>query len=477
MNTTALTDNGALTNYSSKDYLVDAFFLVGASRNMPIKDKVQLFENALAQDPGMAIRLLFWSRDIRGGIGERSFFRQVFTHLAKTKPDSIKNLVKLIPEYGRWDDLLVLFDTQLETKALETIKDGIMAENGLCAKWMPRKGLHAIKLRNYLNLSPKQYRKLLVRLSNTVETKMCANEWDKIEFGHVPSVAHARYRKAFKRHDEERYVAYLEDVKSGKNKVNAKAIYPHDILRGMISYNGMNHINEVVKNSVVTQWDALPNYLEDNTSGTILPIVDISGSMWFNSTSGNVYPGDIAVSLGVYVAERNEGPFKDQLISFSETPRMFSLTGDVINKVNQVLNGKNMGYSTNLEKTFQTLLDVAVKNKLSEDDMPKSLLIFSDMEFNEATMHGYGREQTNFESIEELYRTHGYTRPNIIFWNLNGRMGNVPVTFDQNGTALVSGFSPVLMKNLLSGKGYDPRDIVNDVLMNERYDIVESLVA
>jgi hypothetical protein len=372
----------------------------------------------------------------------------------------------LISEYGRWDDLLTLIGTRLENEALTAISDAIKTENGLCAKWMPRKGVNAEKLRNFMKMSPKQYRKTLVNLTNVVETKMCAKEWDSIEFGKLPSVASARYQKAFGKNAYESYSAYIQSLVKGEAKINAGAVYPYDITKSL------NHGNASVANE---QWKALPNYLE-GANDMILPVVDVSGSMSCPAGgSKTVTCMDVAISLGLYISERNEGPFKDAFITFSDNPQLQVLSGSLKDRYAQ-MSRSDWGMSTNLEATFKLILDQATKHNLSQDEMPTKILILSDMEFNSATSsRGWGSSRTEGwnptaqQMIEKMYDVAGYTMPQIVYWNIQSRNGGVPVAFDKQGTALVSGFSPAIMTSLLGGEIESPQQIMDKTILSDRY--------
>lgn len=334
------------------------------------------------------------------------------------------------------------------------------------AKWMPRKGPVAEKLRNFMKMSPKQYRKTLVNLTNVVETKMCAKEWDTIEFGKLPSVASARYQKAFGKNAYESYSAYIQSLVKGEAKINAGAVYPYDVTKSL------THGNASVANE---QWKALPNYME-GANDMILPVVDVSGSM-DTPTGGSksVTCMDVAISLGLYISERNEGPFKDAFITFSDTPKLQVLSGSLKDRYAQ-MSRSHCGMSTNLEATFKLILDQATKHNLSQDEMPNKILILSDMEFNAATgSRGWGNSRsecwnpTAQQMIEKMYDAAGYTMPQIVYWNIQSRNGGVPVAFDKAGTALVSGFSPAIMTSLLGGEIESPQQIMDKTILSERY--------
>ena len=463
-----LTENGMATNSSSLNACVDLFFNIGAMRGQDKQRLIATFSKAFNEDPKRAMKLLFWARDVRGGAGERQVFKDIITYLAENHDLALKPNLHLIAEYGRYDDLLVLVGTYMEKDALQIIADALAAQNGLCAKWMPRKGKTAETLRAFLKFSPKQYRKTLVNLTNVVETKMCAKEWDTIEFGKLPSVASARYQKAFGKNAYESYSAYIQSLVKGEAKINAGAVYPYDVTKSL------NHGNSTVANE---QWKALPNYME-GANDMILPVVDVSGSM--SSPAGgskSVTCMDVAISLGLYISERNEGPFKDAFITFSSNPQLQVLSGSLKDRYAQMSHA-DWGMSTNLEATFKLILDQATKHKLSQDEMPNKILILSDMEFNAATNSRggwYSRDNatdwnpTAQQMIEKMYSDAGYTMPQIVYWNIQSRNGGVPVAFDTQGTALISGFSPAIMTSLLGGDIESPQQIMDKTILSERY--------
>lgn len=458
-----VTENGMATNSTSLNACVDLFFNIGAMRGQDKQRLIATFSKAFNEDPKRAIKLLFWARDVRGGAGERQVFKDILVYLAENHDLVLRPNLHLISEYGRWDDLLSLVGTYLEKEAMTLISDALINENGLCAKWMPRKGTVAEKLRKFTGMSPKQYRKSLVGLTSVVETKMCAKDWNSIDFGKLPSVASARYQKAFGKNAYENYSAYIASLVKGEAKINAGAVYPYDII------TSLERGNATVANE---QWKALPNYLE-GAKDMILPVVDVSGSM--SSPAGGsktVTCMNVAISLGLYISERNEGPFKDAFITFSSKPQLQVLSGSLNDRYTQ-MSDSDWGMSTDLEATFKLILDQATKHKLSQDKMPNKVLILSDMEFNSATGRGYGRESnwnpTAQQMIETMYADAGYKVPQIVYWNIQSRNGGVPVAFDAKGTALVSGFSPAIMTSLLGGDIESPQQIMDKTILSERY--------
>lgn len=462
LNTTveSRTWNGMKALESSLEMNTDLFYKIGASRG---KDITKLFEKAYHENRDLALRIIQWARDIRSGAGERELFRQTLKFIEKNYSHELlkTRLLNNVAELGRWDDLLI-FETQLvKNYAFELIASALNAGNGLCAKWMPRKGPIAVELRNFLGWSPKFYRKRLVELTKVVETQMCAKEWDSINFSHVPSVAMSRYMKAFGKNAPDAFSAYKEALKKGDPKVakvNAGAVYPYDVVKA------------VRKGDVLVadeQWKSLPNYIGD---AMILPMVDSSGSMhdWGYGVNNkmNVTPIDIAVSLGLYCADKNTGPFKDLFLTFSSSPTFQHVKGTLSQKIRQMENA-NWAMNTNLHAAFNEILRVASSNSVRSEDMPKVLLILSDMQFDACAQF----DDNAMSMIRRKYNDHGYEVPVIVFWNLNAA-DNVPVRFDERGVAMVSGFSPSIMKSVLSAdfENITPSGIMRSAVCVPRYD-------
>lgn len=327
----------------------------------------------------------------------------------------------------------------------------------LCAKWQNRQGPNANKIRSYMKLTPKEYRKMLVANTNVVETQMCAKDWDNINFGKLPSVASARYQTAFCRNAMDKYTAYKESLEKGEAKINASAVYPYDVIKSV------RHGDKKVANA---QWKALPNYLEGSTEN-VLPIVDVSGSMDC-AAGGNpsISCMDVAISLGLYLCERSDGIFKDTFVTFSTNPQLQSVKGSLSDRVYQMENAE-WKMSTNLEAVFDLILDSAVKHNVDASEMPTMLLILSDMQFNQCVANP---TDNAYKMIDKKYATAGYKRPNIIFWNLKASKG-VPVTFQTNGVGLVSGFSPSIMGSVLKCDNLNPENLMLEAVMSDRYKI------
>ena len=465
-NQTTTTANGMKAFENTSDACVDFFFAVGASRG---KDIIPAFVAALAQARDLALRIALWSRDVRGGAGERKIFRDILQFLEKHDVEAAKSLLVKTPELGRWDDIFVFSSSEMKNAAYTILGDALRSGDKLAAKWAPREKSaqsHIAKeIRTFFGMTPKAYRRTLANLSSTVEDQMCSNDWDNINFSHVPSVASARYKSAFNRHTPKfaEYVAAL--VKGDPSvKVTAGAVFPYDVLKGV---SGYYDYDQTENNHIIAQWEALPNFVGD---ANILPLVDVSGSMscpagGYDSKS-QVTCMDVAISLGLYLAEKNTGKFKDTFLTFTGSPKLMTLRGNVLQKYEQ-MKSSEWGMNTNLHAAMDKILEVALTNNVAQAEMPEMLLVLSDMQFDRCISNN----DSAMEMIERKFTNAGYRVPKIVFWNLNAS-DNVPVKADKSGAALVSGFSPALVKAILSANmsEFTPRNIMLKTIMSERYD-------
>jgi len=450
------TENGRLTNSTTLNACVDLFFIAGASRSMSEPQIINMFVKALNENPLHALRILFWARDIRGGEGERRFFRVIAKYLDSNYPKLFKKQISLIPEYGRWDDMFELD----EKIVLPLIVKGLSNSetNSLLAKWLPRQGEFANKVRKHMKISPKTYRKMVVGLSNTIEQKMSSKEFGAIEYDKIPSLAMNKYRKAFFRNDESRFKLYLEAVEKGEKKINASTLTPLDL------YTAFSRNED--KKAVEAQWNALPNYMKDSKE-RILPMCDVSESMSRDNSMA------ASVSLGIYISERNEGIFKNAFMTFTSEPTLQYLTGSFYERIRQVKGPK--GYNTDLLKAFDCILSAAVNNNLSESEMPTKILIISDMEFDGDEGNRYIQKYslTSYEEIKRKYTLAGYELPEIIFWNVRAREENFPVQAKTQGVGLVSGYNPSKLTSILNGKIETPQSLMLKIINSERYTLIK----
>jgi hypothetical protein len=361
----------------------------------------------------------------------------------------------LVPFLGRWDDLLCFETKEFTEKAFYMIKEALDDKNALCAKWMPRKGDKAVALRKFFKMSPKQYRQLIVSLTNVVETKMCAKEWDSINFEQVPSLAAARYQKAFNKNAYEAYSEYQRKLQSGEAKVSSGAVFPYDVIKS-IKMGG----SEEVANA---QWESLPNYVG---TASILPMVDVSGSMLCSAGNNhNLSCLDVALSLGIYLADKNKGHLNGIYLTFSERPSLHKLPEGSLSQKIKSMSSSNWGMNTNISSAFNRLLDFAKKNEIHPSEMPSTIIILSDMQFDRCCNRS---NLTAIESIRRKYVECNYVIPQVVFWNLSS-YENCPVTVNSYGVALVSGFSPSIMKSILGCESFNPKDIMNKAISSERY--------
>ena len=451
------TTNGALAHKSTLDPVLNFFASAPASRG---KDLFRQFSMAFKSDPDLAVRALLYTRDVRGGAGERQVFRIILKRMAAKKftaeySETLHQLIPYVPFYGRWDDLLVLSDTEYFGEVADLIGKAIISGDALAAKWMPRKGPIAAALRTRWEMTPKQYRKLLVLSTNVVETAMCARKWEDIEFEKLPSLASARYQKAFERNSK-KYAEYVTKLEAGETTVNAGALYPYDVLQSL--KNG----NKSVANA---QWNALPDFLDGSTEN-ILTVADVSGSMSCPAGGSNTLTCmDVCISLAMYISERSRGICRDSFITFHTSPALETLKGDLSTRYRQLKNA-DWGGTTNLVKSLELIVKRAQIGGVAQEDMPTMLLVLSDMQFN--SRNG-GLDGTSFELVKRLYIEAGYTVPKIVFWNLN-HSANFPATANMYGVAMVAGFSPSILKSILNSSDMlTPVGMMLETLSDERY--------
>lgn len=499
----SVTENGAVGYKTTGKNLLDMNFKVSSMRQMNEKQITDIFMKAFYENKMLAVKWLFFCRDIRGGMGERRTFRIIYRYLAENHPEIADSLMPLVAEYGRWDDLLCLFDTPLESIMAEYLNKRLekdlkkMQENkpvSLLAKWLPsintlskEKVDMACKLTEYWNMPKGTYRKTLHKLRaylKVVEVQMCANKWSEIEYSAVPSRANLFYNNAFLKHDEERRREYLSKLTKGEEKINAATLFPHDIVH---KYKG-SWYNALKPKDIVLEelWKALPNFV--NCAGNTICVADGSGSMDTNvSSRTHVTALEVANALAIYFAEKSSGEFKDKYITFSMNPQLVDFS-----KCNSLKEKLEVAYlhsecsNTNIEAVFNLILTTALKHNMTQDELPQNILILSDMEFDSCARtsskqsmdyfwNGAKVTENLFKVIKNKYEKHGYKLPRLIFWNICSRTGTIPVKENELGVALVSGFSPAIVKMVLSNE-LDPFKCLLEQLNSVRYDDVEVCV-
>lgn len=442
--------NGAVTNKSTLDPLLDFFSLGGAKRN-DIPSAVKLFEKAYYADRLGAIRCLFYIRDVRGGQGERDIFRACYKKLDEIDHELATKLAKHIPEYGRWDDWLVpeLVKEQL-IKDEEAMSKG--EQVSLLAKWLPSENTSssttskkATQLAKDLGLKPSQYRRKIVALRKYIkllEQQMSANEWSDINYEHLPSQAGRKHVKAFRKHDNERYEAYLEAVERGEAKINTSTLYTYEVF---------DTVSSDVK-AANAMWANLPDYTNGNDA---LVVADVSGSM-----SGR--PMSVSVSLALYFAEHNKGIFKNKFMTFSDNPRVVDVVGNTLEQKLRMIENVEWRYSTNMEAVFNALLNAAINS--DREGMPKVLYIISDMEFNQACANP---NKSVFDNAKQAFQEQGLELPHVVFWNVNSWQDQAPATKFDNRVTLISGMSQSTFRYAVEGK--TPIELMNEVINSDRY--------
>ena len=475
----AYTENGALTNRTSGDYCLDLFFGAGAMRNASEEDIARAVTRAYAEDSVKTLKIVFFARDVRGGLGERRFFSVAVRTLAAIAPDAVNRNARYFAEYGRFDDLLALLGTQCENAAFGIIEEQWRSDLAayereepisLLAKWLPSVNATSEKARRTarrvaqrLKLSERDYRRTLSKLRrylDIIENRLRERDYT-FDYGKQTSGAMFKYRKAFSRNDRERYSEYLRGVIDGTMEMHADTLFPYQIVRGCFSYA----LSEQDKLSLDAAWRSLPVYGE---MGNALAVIDGSGSMDF-SRYGNVRPIDAALSLGIYFAEHNKGAFANHFITFSETPRLVEIKGsDIAEKANFCATFNEVA-NTNLEAVFELILSAALRNNVPQSELPECLYIISDMEFDGCVIGG--NSLTLFSAMEKRYADCGYKLPEVVFWNVNCRPDNVPVTKSTTGAALVSGFSPAIF-DMMAGGEISPELVMNSIINSERYKMI-----
>lgn len=493
-----LTENGGVTHKTTKSDLLDMFAMGAAMRSRSDADVILMFMKAFQENPTYALKCLFYIRDVRGGQGERRFFRVIMKWLANHHTDAVLRNLQYVPEFGRWDDLYVFIATPVEKYALQLMKDQLELDvtcktPSLLAKWMKSENTSSADsrrlagiTRKFLGMNHKQYRKTLSILReriNVLERLMSENRWDEIEFDKIPSKAGMKYKNAFARRDiiKAKYEAFAKDTTT---KVNAKALYPYEVVDqaikcGRISYGWSlrykDYDPEDVDRLMINKyWDNLADYFNGATFNGIA-VVDTSGSMTCGDAAA---PINVAISLGLYCAEKAEGPFANHYISFASRPQLIETRGvDFVDKVQRIYR-TNLVDDTNIEAVFDLLLDTAIKNHCTQDDLPQNVIIISDMEFNMAVNGGWrSHSNLNSSNVETVlegkareWAARGYQMPHLIFWNVNARQNNIPM-LGNGPISFVSGMSPSIFETIMSGKtGYE---LMMEKLNSERYSVIE----
>ncbi len=476
----SVTFNGAVTNRSSGTFCLDLFFAAGAMRQASEDEIAAAVTRAYAEDPVKTLKIVFFARDARGGLGERRFFRVAVKALAEFAPEAVERNVPYFAEFGRYDDLLVLLGTQCADAAMSVIRERLsadiasMREGGkvsLLAKWLPSVNASSKTTRNAardvaarLGYSERDYRKALSELraySDILENRLRERDYT-FDYAKQPSCAMFKYRKAFIRNDGERYMKYLNAVNSGKAKLNASVLFPYEITSRCVGLP----VSDEERLALDTTWRNLPAFGE---SGNAIAVIDGSGSMYGMRRGSSVRPADVALSLGIYFAEHNKGAFANHFITFSRSPQLVEIKGaDIVEKTRFCATFNEVS-NTNLEAVFNLILAIAVNGKVKQEELPEKIFVISDMEFDGCVESG--NDLTLYDTMKAKYKQYGYKLPDVVFWNVNSFGNNVPVKYKDSGTALVSGFTPALFDMVIGGE-ISPEIVMNRAIGSERYAMI-----
>ncbi|MBQ3157898.1 MAG: DUF2828 family protein [Clostridia bacterium] len=470
-----ITENGAATYASTLSDCLDLFATIGAIRQESDEEIITRFSRAFAENADIAMKILFFGRDVRGGLGERRVFRVIVNWLAGHEPAALRRNIALIPEYGRFDDLIALMGTVCEKDALAVIREqlrkDLASQEGvsLLAKWLPSVNASNAetvrmgkKIARALGMTDAEYRRTLVKLRariRIIENNLREKDYT-FDYAAQPSKAMFKYRAAFIRNDGERYGVFMEQVEKGEKTLHTGTLAPYEIIAPCVDGRCVFfHLSAEERKTMDVTWNALENF---TTGENAIVVVDGSGSMY---NGDKPMPAAVAMSLGIYFAERNTGAFKGHFITFSENPRLVEIKGrDIAEKVRYCM-GYNEVANTNIQRVFELILNAALKNCVPQAEMPARIYIVSDMEFDWCAQDA---GLTNFECAKHLFAEHGYKLPDVVFWNVASRHANQPVTMNEQGVALVSGCTPRIF-SMVAGGNLSPWTVMMEVLGSERY--------
>lgn len=505
-NNISITENGAVGFKTTNSKILDFNYMITSMRNMDEKEIVKRFREAYNENPMLMMRFLFYVGDIKEGLGERRTFNICMKDLAKHGQQRMVNsLIQLFTtDMRRFDDIYNLIEVPGCKKAigsfikhqfyadLKNMKEG--KPISLLAKWLKSPNTSSKESRHFagmtremLGINTREYQKKLAQMRkyiDVVERKMSSNNWQAIDYEAVPSKANLIYNNAFLKHDEERRRAYLEGLKKGEAKINAKVLMPHEIVHKYVVNDYYRYLG-AYDETLEQLWKNLPDLV--NGDSTTLVVADGSGSMTSTIKGTKVTALEVANALAIYFAERARGAFKDTYITFSNTPQLvhFKSEWSLRDKLAEALKHNEVA-STNIEAVFDLLLNTAIKYNMKQEDIPANILILSDGEYNSMCCAGtykgssWGRryvpvDANLFKQIEKKWNDAGYKYPRLIFWNLLSRTGTIPMKENENGVILVSGFSVNTLKMVMNNET-DPYIALVKTVMTPRYDMVQTLI-
>lgn len=468
------TENGAVALNTTSDARLDLFGTIGALRDADENRITTLFSEAYAQDKLFATKIAFYARDIRCGLGERKTFRTIIRYMAEHHPEALRPNLDLVGVFGRYDDLYELIGTPLEDDMWKTMKNQFEEDLknlnegkaiSLLTKWIKTADASSAKTRKlgiltaqklgYPVYNFKRIIRSMRKQIGVVESLMSAGKWNEIKYPEVPSRAMMIYRRAFAKHDPDRFSEFINKADKGEVKINASTLYPYDIVEKILYGRENNKVLEA-------QWKALPDYIEQGTNALIM--ADVSNSMSWNGGR----PLATAIGLAIYFGERNVGAYHNLFMTFSSNPQVVTLKGETLHQ--KIKNAKNAdwGGCTNLKAAFEKVLDIAEENNVSQEEMPKAIVIISDMEID----YSGNKDWTFYDKMEKKFRKAGYVIPNIIFWNVDSRHDVFHTDATRKGVQLASGQSVTVFKEVLQNLGYNPIEAMENTINSERYNCI-----
>ena len=427
------TTNGALQHESSGNKCLDLFSVIGNLRECSRTDILERFEEAFKENSELATNVAYWARAARQGSGERNTFYTILDEIAKSSPEFVSDNANTLALLGYYKDLLRYFHIPgVVSSFAQSIKD----KDRLACKWAPRKGENARKLRDELQFTNKEYRKWIGEHSETVEDIMSKKLFSSVHYSSVPGGAMRKYKDAFIKRDYARF----DEWKNDKNTTaSVSATYPHQVIEVASG-------DEALADKM---WNSLEDFVTEGEN--ILPMIDTSGSMFGG-------PLEIAISLGMYLAEKNKSEFKDTFLTFSESPEFVRLQGNTVAERMRNIEHANWGMNTDFTKAYDLILQTAITYDVDKSSMPTMLLVLSDMQFDESQ-----DDKVHFDDIKDKFNKSGYEMPKLVFWNLNSHSGNQS-TMNEDGVCMVSGFSPSIMKAILSCEDFNPMNVMMEAL-------------
>lgn len=466
------TENGAVAINTTGNACLDLFGSIGSLRETDENRIHTLFAEAYKENPLFATKIAFYARDIREGLGERKTFRTLLKYMAEMHPDDLRQNLDLIGVFGRYDDLYCLIGTPLENNMWAAMKnqfeedlDNLNKGNAisLLAKWIKtadassketrKLGILTAQKLGYPVYNFKRIVRIMRKHIGVVESLMSANRWNEIKYSEVPSRAMMIYQNAFMRHDEERFSEFTNRATNGEEKINSSTLFPYDIVEKILYGHEDSKVLEA-------QWSQLQNYIDEGTNAIVM--ADVSGSMCGR-------PMATSIGLAIYFAERNKGDYHNLFMTFSGNPQIVTLRGETLSQKIRNVSKADWGYNTDLKAAFDNVLDIAIENNTPKEDMPKSIIVISDMEID----YCGNREWAFYDKMAHKFQKHGYEIPNIVFWNVNSRHDVFHADKSRKGVQLCSGQSVTVFKQLMGCIGYTPIEMMEKVINSGRYECIK----